>query len=335
MTAMTAVQGEASGTGPFWRRPWRRPISQLTPVGQDERRPAGPRRSLRPWQRFRRAGWPYLFIAPFLVVFVAFSVYPMLFTLRLSFTRWHGTGLAQWVGLNNYAYLLTNPAFWASLKNSAALWLLVLPAQIVLALAIAVLLNNTALKLRGFYRVAAIVPFVTPLVAVAQIWVVLFDRDYGVINHILNLFGLPDVGWLVTSTWSKPTLALLFIWKTTGFIMIILLSGLQAIEPAFYEAATIDGAGRARQISAITLPLLRRTLMFAVVMQTLAVFQMFTEPYVVTEGGPYSSTTTAGLYLYNHINRADLGTGSANSFLLVIIMVGLSLVFVRLLRPKD
>ncbi|MDR1808488.1 MAG: sugar ABC transporter permease [Propionibacteriaceae bacterium] len=259
----------------------------------------------------------------------------MVFTLRLSFTKWRGTGAAQWVGWDNYTYLLTNPSFWASLKNSAVLWLLVVPAQMALALAIAVLLNHAALRLRNLYRVAIIIPFVTPLVAVAQIWIVLFDQDYGAVNSVLGALGLPHVGWLVTSQWAKPTLALLFIWKTTGFIMIILLSGLQAIDPAYYEAAAIDGASRLQQVTAITLPLLRRTLMFAVVMQTLAVFQMFTEPYVVTKGGPYSSTTTAGLYLYNHINRADLGTGSANSFLLVVIVMGLSLIFVRLLRPKD
>jgi ABC-type sugar transport system permease subunit len=283
----------------------------------------------------RKWFWPYLFVIPFIAVFAAFSVYPLVFTLRLSFTKWHGTGPAEWVGFDNYTYLLGSEAFWASLKNSAVLWVLVIPAQMVLALAIAVLLNNAAMRLRNVYRVAIIVPFVTPLVAVAQIWIVLFDKDYGAVNGVLRLIGLPDIGWLVTSEWSKPTLALLFIWKTTGFIMIILLSGLQAIDPTYYEAATLDGAGRLRQVTAITLPLIRRTLMFAVVMQTLAVFQMFTEPFVVTSGGPYGSTTTAGLYLYNHINRADLGTGSANSFLLVIIVMGLSLLFVRLLRAKD
>jgi ABC-type sugar transport system permease subunit len=306
------------------------------PRATSRRRPpadVGPVRRLR--RRVRRQGWPYLFVAPFLTVFFAFSVYPMAFTFRLSFTKWRGTGLAEWVGWDNYTYLLSNPSFWASLQNSGVMWVLVIPAQLALALAIAVLINNAALRLRNLYRVAVIVPFVTPLVAVAQIWVVLFDQDYGAVNSMLSVFGSPHIGWLVTSEWAKPTLALLFIWKTTGFIMIILLSGLQSIDPAYYEAAAIDGAGRLRQVTSITLPLLRRTLMFAVVIQTLAVFQMFTEPYVVTKGGPYNSTTTAGLYLYNHINRADLGTGAANSLLLVVIVVGLSLLFVRLLNSKE
>jgi multiple sugar transport system permease protein/lactose/L-arabinose transport system permease protein len=297
-------------------------------------------RTVRPHRR--RAGLPvssriapYVFVAPFVALFLAFGIYPMLFTLRLSFTNWRGAGSAQWIGWDNYTYLLTNPAFWNSLANSAILWLLIIPVQLVIALAAAILLDNAKLKARGFYRTAFIVPFVTPLVAVAQIWVVLFDTNYGAVNAVLGVFGLPDVAWLTSSEWAKPTLALLFIWKTTGFIIVILLSGLQAIDSSVYEAAELDGAGRLRKIWSITVPLIRRTLMFSVVLQTLAVFQMFAEPFVVTQGGPYSSTTTAGLYLYNHITRGDLGTGAANSFLLVILVMALSLGFVRLLRAKD
>jgi len=290
----------------------------------------GPRRF-----SLRRRGAPYLFIAPFIVIFALFSVYPLTFALRLSFTDWRGTGSASWVGWDNYTYLLTNPAFWSSLANSGVLWLLIIPAQVVIGLLAAVLLNNAKLKLRGFYRTAFIVPFVTPLVAIAQIWIVAFDQNYGPVNDLLNLVGLPDIGWLTTSEWAKPTVALLFLWKTTGFAIIILLSGLQSIDGTVYEAAALDGATRIRQLWSITVPLIRRTLMFLVVLQTLAVFQMFTEPFVVTKGGPYNSTTTAGLYLYTHITRADLGTGAANSFLLVIVVMLLSLVFVRLLRAKD
>jgi multiple sugar transport system permease protein/lactose/L-arabinose transport system permease protein len=288
---------------------------------------------LRPWLPRKLA--PYLFVLPFVAVFVAFSVYPMLFTLRLSFTDWRGSGAARWVGWDNYAYLLGNEMFWGSLGNSALLWLMIVPVQVVLALLVAVLLNNAKIRMRSFYRIAFLVPFVTPLVAVAQIWVVVFDQNYGAVNGLLNILGLPDVGWLTTTAFAKPTLALLFLWKTTGFIVIILLSGLQSIDASVYEAASIDGASRARRLRSITVPLVRRTLMFSVVLQTLAVFQMFAEPFVVTDGGPYNSTTTAGLHLYEHITRGDLGTGAANSFLLVVVVMGLSLVFVRLLRTED
>jgi len=285
--------------------------------------------------RARRRLAPYVFVLPFVAVFAAFSIYPLIYTARLSFTKWRGSGAAEWVGWDNYIYLLTSPAFWDSLANSGILWLLIVPVQLVVALLAAVLLDNARIRLRGFYRVAFIVPFVTPLVAVAQIWVVVFDSNYGAVNTVLNAVGLPDVAWLTSSEFAKPTLALLFLWKTTGFIIIILLSGLQSIDSSVYEAASIDGATPRRQLVSITVPLLRRTIMFAVVLQTLAVFQMFAEPFVVTQGGPYNSTTTAGYYLYNHISRADLGTGAANSLLLVVIVMIMSLGLVRLLRAKD
>ncbi|GAB2586766.1 sugar transporter [Paractinoplanes abujensis] len=282
----------------------------------------------------RRAA-PYVFVLPFFLVFAAFGAYPLAYALRLSFTRWTGAGEARWIGLGNYTYLLTNPEFWASLGNSSIMWLLVVPVQLVAGLGAAVLLSNAKLRLRGVFRVAFIAPFVTPLVAMAQVWIVVFDRDYGLVNHALNLAGLPDVGWLTSTAWSKPTLALLFLWKTTGFAIIILLAGLQSVPGHVYEAADLDGASRARQFWSMTVPLMRRSLSFLLVIQTLAVFQMFAEPFVVTQGGPYGSTTTAGLYLYDHITASDLGTGAANSFLLVILVFALSLISVRLLRARD
>ncbi len=278
---------------------------------------------------------PYVFILPFFLVFAAFGAYPLAYALRLSFTRWTGAGEARWIGLDNYTYLLTSPEFWASLGNSSIMWLLVVPLQLAAGLGGAVLLANTKLRLRGLFRVAFIAPFVTPLVAMAQVWIVVFDRDYGLVNHLLNLVGGPDVGWLTSTAWSKPTLALLFLWKTTGFAIIILLAGLQSVPSHVYEAADLDGASRWRQFWSMTVPLMRRSLSFLLVIQTLAVFQMFAEPFVVTQGGPYGSTTTAGLYLYDHITVSDLGTGAANSFLLVILVFALSLVSVRLLRARD
>jgi ABC-type sugar transport system permease subunit len=304
----------------------------LTPPRKERAAPDSPRPT-----RSRRKPFlaPYLFVAPFYIVFAAFGLYPLVFALQLSFTDWKGAGRANFIGLENYTYLLTSEEFWSSLGNSAVMWLLIVPLQIVGGLAAAVLLANARLRLKGMFRVAFIAPFVTPLVAMAQVWIVAFDTDYGLVNHLFNLVGLPDVDWLQSTVWAKPTLALLFLWKTTGFAIIILLAGLQAVPADVYEAADLDGASRKRQFWSLTLPLVRRSIAFLVVVQTLAVFQMFAEPFVVTQGGPYNSTTTAGYYLYNHITRADLGTGAANSFLLVVLVMALSLLFVRLLRAKD
>lgn len=283
----------------------------------------------------RRWFWPYVFVAPFLLVFTAFGAYPMLFALQLSFTNWRGSGVAEWVGLSNYTFLLTNAEFWNSLFNSAVLWLLIVPAQLAIALLAAIGLNNAMIRMRGFYRTVYVVPFVTPLVAMAQVWIILFDQDFGAVNALLGLVGLPDVAWLTSTFWSKPTLALLFIWKTTGFAIIILLSGLQSIPNEVYEAAELDGVTPRRRIWSITLPLIRRTVVFLMVIQTIAVFQMFAEPFVMTRGGPQDSSTTAGLYLYSFIGVSDFGTGAAGTFLLVVIVMAMSLLFLRLLRPKD
>ncbi|MBQ1092828.1 carbohydrate ABC transporter permease [Streptomyces sp. B93] len=302
----------------------------LSPVHREERTaPPRPRARRRPFLA------PYLFVAPFFLVFAAFGLYPLVFALQLSFTDWKGAGDAHFIGFENYSYLLTSPEFWSSLGNSAVLWLLIVPVQIIGGLAAAVLLANARLRLRGMFRVAFIAPFVTPLVAMAQVWIVVFDTDYGLVNHLLQLVGLPEVAWLTSTSWAKPTLALLFLWKTTGFAIIILLAGLQAVPPDVYEAAALDGASRRRQFWSLTLPLVRRSIAFLVVIQTLAVFQMFAEPFVVTQGGPYGSTTTGGLYLYDHITSSDLGTGAANSFLLVLLVFALSLLSVRLLRSRD
>lgn len=275
---------------------------------------------------------PYSFVAPFAVSFLAFSAFPILYALILSFTKWSGAGQPRFLGIDNYLYLLTNSEFWSSLANSVAMWVLVIPVQLVLALLLAVALANKKIRMKGILRACFILPFVTPLVAMAQVWTVVFDEKFGPINEILTRIGAEAIPWLTSTTWSKPTLALLFLWKTTGFVMIILLSGLQDIPADVYEAAAIDGAASRQQLFHITLPLLRRPLIFTLIVQTLAVIQMFAEPFVVTQGGPYGSTTTAGYHLYQYIQISDLGTGAANSILLVALTLGLSVLATQLMR---
>jgi ABC-type sugar transport system permease subunit len=278
---------------------------------------------------------PYLFVAPFLISFAAFYAWPMLYAFGLSLTNWRGTGAPRWLGAGNYAYLLQNPDFWGALGNSSLLWLMVVPAQLLLGLVLAVALSSTRLKLKAFYRTAFIAPFITPLVAMAQVWIVLFDRDFGLVNGVLAGLGLAPVGWLTDPNWAKPTLALLVLWKTSGFVVIIFLAGLQNISRDVYEAAELDGAGPVQRFFLITMPLMRRTIAFFLVIQTMMVFQMFAEPFVVTKGGPFGSTRTVGYYLYSFITNSDLGTGAAVSMLLVVIVLVLSLVSVRLMGARE
>ena len=309
----------------------------MSSVGLDDTQLVAPPARIVPRRRWRSdPRWSgFLFVLPFLVIFAAFGAYPLLYALRISFTSWQGTGSPRWIGLGNYTYLLTSSDFWSSLRNSAVMWLLVVPIQTLTAVAAAVLLSRSRIKLKGAFRTTLIVPFVTPLVAMAQVWVLIFDQDYGVANSILRHVGLHSVGWLTTTQWAKPTLALLILWKTSGFALIIMLAAVVGIPDEVYEAAAVDGAGTIRKFWSLTIPLMRRPIAFYVVIATLGIFQLFAEPEVVTKGGPYNTTVTSGLYLYNHIANSDLGTGSADSFLLVILVFALSLISVRLLRSKE
>jgi ABC-type sugar transport system permease subunit len=282
-----------------------------------------------------RTGWRGLvLVSPFFLVFAAFGVYPLYYAFQLSFLDWHGGVTSKYVGLGNYTYLLTDPDFWAAIGNTGLIWLLIVPVQTIGAIVVAGLLSRARLRFKVLLRTAVILPYVTPLAAMAQAFLLIFDRDYGVVNFILGEVGLPHVGWLVTTEWSKVTIALLVLWKTSGFALIIMLAAIQSIPPEVYEASAIDGAGPVRTFWSITVPLMRPAISFFTVISTLGVAQMFLEPYMLTGGGPYNSSTTAGLFLFNDIGSSDLGTGSANTFLLVIMMFGLSLAAVRAFRES-
>lgn len=278
---------------------------------------------------------PYLFVTPPFIFFAAFILYPLLYALRLSFTYWHGAGTPRPVGFSNYAFLLTDSGFWGSIATSAILWLLIIPLQTIFAILAAVVLSGSTLRFRWFFRTAFLTPFVVPLVAVAQVWLIFFDQTNGPVNTILQAVGLPAIGWLTDATWAKPTLALLVFWKNSGFAILVMLAALQSIPLELYEAAALDGAGAVTQFWRITVPLLRRAISFFLIISTLGVIQMFAEPYVLTQGGPYNSTNTAGYNLLSYINNADYGTGAANSFLLMILVVVLSLVMLRMLRTEE
>lgn len=287
-------------------------------------------------RRLPRQWWVgYLLVLPFFLLFAAFGGYPLIFALQLSFTDWHGSGTLHWIGLDNYRYLLSNVDFWGSLLNSGVMWLLIIPVQTVAAIAVAAALSRSGRWYAKVLRTVTILPYVTPVAAMAQAFILLFDTNFGVTNYILSAVGLPKIGWLTTIFWSKPTIALFVLWKSSGFALIVMLAAVQQIPREVYEASAIDGAGPFRTFFSITVPLVRRATAFFVVVSTLGISQMFVEPYVLTKGGPYTSSQTSGLYLYNHIGASDLGTGAANSFLLVILVLMLSLVSVRLLRAED
>ncbi|MBM2840787.1 MAG: carbohydrate transporter rane protein 1, family [Bacteroidetes bacterium] len=240
----------------------------------------------------------YLFVLPYIIFFLAFVAYPLVFSLILVFHRWNIVTPMEWIGLKNFVRLVHDALFLRSLGNTLTFLLIHIPLQIVFALLLAVLLNSR-IKLRGFFRALYFLPVVVSGVAVTILWQQLYSYDYGVLNGLLNAVGLPSIPWLVNSSWAMPSIAIMATWKNIGIYIVLFLAGLQNIPGELYEAASLDGATKARQFLHITLPMLNPTIIVIVVLSTIGGFSLFIEPYVLTGGGPMQSTLSGMLYIYN------------------------------------
>jgi multiple sugar transport system permease protein len=271
-----------------------------------------------------RAGW--LFVAPALLVIGTFFVLPVLAALALSLTDFDIYALAdldnvRFVGLRNYLRLLTTPLFWRALGNTTFFVIVGVPASLGASLVAALLLNASVARLKGVFRTAAFAPVVTTLVAVAVIWTYLLHTRYGLINYGLSSIGLPSVDWLGDPSWAMPAIALFAVWKNFGYNMVILLAALQSIPPDLYEAARIDGANARQQFRFVTVPSLAPTLLLVSVLTVAGYFQLFAEPYVMTQGGPLQSTTSVLYFMYEEgFKWWNLGSASAVAFVLFLLM---------------
>jgi ABC-type sugar transport system permease subunit len=268
----------------------------------------------------------YLFVLPYLIFFLAFVAYPLVFSLILVFHRWNIVTPMEWIGLKNFVRLVHDTLFLRSLGNTLTFLLIHIPLQIVFALLLAVLLNSR-IKLRGFFRALYFLPVVVSGVAVTILWQQLYSYDYGVLNGLLNAIGLPSVPWLVNAFWAMPSIAIMATWKNIGIYIVLFLAGLQNIPGELYEAASLDGATKARQFLHITLPMLNPTIIVIVVLSTIGGFSLFIEPYVLTGGGPMQSTLSGMLYIYNqafyfgHMGyAATLGFVFALVILIVVLL---------------
>jgi multiple sugar transport system permease protein len=272
----------------------------------------------------RLAGW--VFVAPAVAVIALFFAVPVIAGLALSFTDFDIYALAdlrnlRLTGLANYADVLTLPLFWKALGNTLYFVVAGVPLSIALSLGCAVLLQSPLARLKSFFRTALFAPVVTTLVAVAVIWRYLFHVRYGLLNEWLVGFGLDPVDWLGDPHWAMPSIILFSVWKGFGANMIIFVAALQAIPTELYEAARIDGAGRWRQFVDITLPMLGPTLFLVSVLTMTGYFQLFAEPYVMTQGGPLESTVSVLYLMYEEGFRWwNLGRASAVAFVLFALM---------------
>jgi cellobiose transport system permease protein len=287
--------------------------------------------------RLRRADArvsPYLYIAPFFVVFGIFGLFPLGYTAYISLTdRNLLDPVSHFIGLHNYALLIHDSYFWNAVENTFGIWLFSTVPQLALALAIAHFLN-AKLHARTFFRMAILLPQVTSLVAVALIFTQLFGHDYGFVNYVLGLFGIHHVYWEAGRFSSWIALSVMVTWRWTGYNALIYLAAMQAIPEELYEAAAVDGARGFRQFLHVTVPMLRPTIIFTVIISTIGGLQLFTEPYLFqgragATGGSARQYQTVVMYLYEKFlgsTQFRFGYAAAIAWCLVLLIALFGLV---------
>jgi multiple sugar transport system permease protein len=272
--------------------------------------------------------WFYLIISPWLIGLLAFSLIPFLASLYLSFTRYDMANPAVWIGLGNYTQMSQDPLFLKSLSVTA-IWVFAgVPLRLVVALFFAVLLNQKVLGM-GIFRTIYYLPSVVSGVAVALLWMWVLQPQFGILNFALRAVGLAAPPWLASPQWALPGFIVMSLWST-GSTMIIFLAGLQGIPLELYEAAEIDGAGKIRQFFAVTIPLITPVILFNLVMGIIHSFQVFTQAFVMTNGGPANATLFYVLYLYRvAFQYSQMGYASAMAWVLFLIILVLTLLVFR------
>lgn len=282
--------------------------------------------------RKSKSDWAgYLYIMPWLLGLLLFTIGPMLFSLLLAFSKWDiitGVQSIEWVGLDNFKAIFHDELFYQSLKVTFIFALVSVPLYQVVSLLIAVLLNMRSRGMKVF-RLIYFMPSVIPAVAVSMMWVMIFNPEYGILNKALAWFGIQGPAWLQDPSYALGALIVMGIWGV-GNTIIIYLSGLQSVPEDMHEAAELDGAGRFRRFFSITLPMISPTVFFNLIMGIIGGFQYFTQAFVMTNGGPLNSTLFYNLYLYNKaFQDYEMGYASALSWILFIIILVFTLIVIR------
>ena len=287
-------------------------------------RARGPASRLRALWRYR---WPYLFIAPFFILFAVFFVYPILFSLWLSLHDTRGLGRTEFVGLGNFALLLRDQFFWGSMVNAAILFFIYVPVMTALAVVLASILNAGLLRLQGIWRMLIFLPHVTSMVAAGYTFRLLLDRDSGYVNTALSVIGVGPVPWLDDAWWARISLGLLMIWAWLGYNTVIMLAGLQTIPRDLVEAAKVDGADEVQALLRVTVPLLKPVIVFAVTLSIIGTFAMFAEPFVLTRGGPARATETPVMQIFSTtFEEVKYGYAAAMAFVYFAVVVVVTIV---------
>lgn len=283
----------------------------------------------------------YFFLTPALSAIFIFFFVPVLAALFISFTDFDIYALGNWtnarfVGFYNYFSLLKDPLFWKALRNTFYFVLVGGPLSVAVSLSAAIVLNSKLVRLKSLFRLVYFLPVVTTLVAVAIVWRFIYHPRFGVLNYLLGFIGIHPIDWLGDPHWAMPAIIFMAVWKNFGYNMIIFIAGLQNIPEYLYEAAVIEGANRWQQFRAITLPMLAPTTLFVSIITVIGFFQLFAEPYIMTQGGPLNSTLSVVQYMYREGFRWwNMGYSASIAFVLFFIIFIGTLIQLKLQRGSD
>ena len=305
------------------------------PAGPPPESPGGAKKRARLSRRWQRdVRWsPYAFVSPFFMLFVAFGMFPLIYTAWASLHTVELTAPTdmEWAGLRNYTRIFDDEFYWNAAKNTFTIGIISTVPQLMMALGIAHLLNYK-LRASNFFRVVMLAPYATSIAAATLVFVLLFGRDYGMINWFLSLFGVDNIDWQNDKWYAQIAVSSIVIWRWTGYNALIYLAAMQAIPQDLYESAALDGASRWKQFLHVTLPSLRPTILFTVVVSTIGASQLFAEPLMFdankgASGGPEHQFQTLGLYMYEQgwVNQ-HLGRASAIAWTMFLILIVIGIV---------
>ncbi|KQY00431.1 sugar ABC transporter permease [Rhizobium sp. Root73] len=278
-----------------------------------------------------------LLLAPAAILLALIIVYPV---CRLAYTSVFNLSLtsglpAEFVGLENYRLMIDDPVFWETTWNTVLITLITVPGALLVGLGLA-LMANLPFAMQWPVRLSLLIPWALPLSFAGLIFAWFFHSEYGVVNDVLNRFGFEGIIWFNSPNWAFAAICLTIIWKTSSFMALIILAGLQTIPRSLYEAADVDGAGRLRQFFEITLPLLKPSIVVALIFRTITALQTFDIPYMMTGGGPGTSTSTLAMYIHqNTVSFLDLGYGSALAVVMFALSMCVTAVYLRMIRTKE
>jgi multiple sugar transport system permease protein len=296
------------------------------------------RRSSAAGRRWRQDLTGWAFAAPFVILFGIFMAFPIVAALVLSFTSFGLRDLqsplgTSFIGLQNYLDLFSDAKFWRSLSNTVYFVVVGVPLTLVIGLAIATALSRGISRFRTAFRVGYYLPVITSIVAIAVVWRFLLNPDNGLVNMALQGIGVDGPAWLADPVLAMPSIIAMAVWRNVGFAMVVFVAGLQAIPVVLYEAAAIDGAGRWQAFRHVTLPMLRPTILFMLVITTIGYLQLFEEPFVMTGGGPLDATLSVTMYMYQQgFGFFNQGYASAIAYVLFVIVAAVAFLQFKFLR---